>query len=98
MPLYDFRCQVCGKHVEHYFGMNDKKELWCCEMPVKRLYTHNVPADLLYPYVSHNIGPEPIEVRSRTHKRQLLRENNLSDDVAWSGRDSYPRKKTYFVM
>jgi len=39
MPLYDFKCEECGKLVEdEYFKIADDKHIKCCDIQMKQVY------------------------------------------------------------
>lgn len=79
MPIYDFECR-CGKVSEHYAKI-DEKELPCeCGKMMKRLITtrYNVHPDF-EPYLDEHIGTEPVWVKSKQHRKQLMKEYGVRD-------------------
>lgn len=79
MPLYDFSCTNCGP-VKDVFAKMEDMEVPCpkCGEDMQRLFspTRNIIADL-EPYLDENLGHTPVYVKSKRHKRDLLKRANL---------------------
>lgn len=78
MPLYDFRCPRCGATKTEIFRMDKLPDgIPCgCGAEMKRIYSVSVIPDI-EPYVDYHISADgmPVYVRSRQHKRELMRRN-----------------------
>lgn len=75
MPLYDYRCPVCGTDFEefiHSIGGLDQTEVRspCCGHPSTRLLSKGArftfaPGSFFEPYVDTDITGEPIKIESQ---------------------------------
>jgi len=78
MPIYDYQCPHCGIKTNVWAHINDDC-LPCpdCGQPMTRLISpaHIIPD--IEPYQDKEMGHEPVVVKSRQHKKQLLRERGL---------------------
>lgn len=79
MPLYDWDCPTCGKVENVAAGMLERKKTCpVCASLMTRRFSFNVNISPDYePYMDENLGPEPILVKSRQHRRELMRERGL---------------------
>ena len=79
MPLYDYSCTKCGKVSDIIASVVDT-ELPCpkCEGIMTRLFSFrvNIQPDL-EPYVDEHMGHEPVYVKSKQHRRELMKERKL---------------------
>lgn len=79
MPLYDFSCDNCGL-VKDVFAKMVEMEKPCpkCGEDMTRLFSpsRNIITDL-QPYLDENIGHSPVYVKSKRHKKDLLKRANL---------------------
>ena len=79
MPIYDWSCPCCGI-VEDVASSIAKKTIPCpnCSCFMTRLFSppKNIICDI-EPYLDDNIGHDPIFVKSKRHKRELLKERCL---------------------
>ena len=78
MPIYDYICTKCGK-VSDVWATMDERTKRCpkCKRKMSRLIARsNIITDLI-PHVDENMGHEPVYVKSRQHKKQLLKEKGL---------------------
>jgi len=78
MPLYDFACPICGIIEASVKIGVEKTACQRCGSQMQRLFSppKNIICDL-EPYLDENIGHEPIYVKSKRHKRGLLKEKGL---------------------
>ena len=79
MPLYDFDCPACGTQKD-IVAHPDEREMSCpvCTATMTRLFPTSwgtIPD--IEPYVDENMGKDPIYIRSRRHKKEMLREKGL---------------------
>lgn len=84
--IYDFKCTVCSEEFSISQKMNETHQAKHCGTKAQRVYRHEISADRLYPYMEHNLDRNPIEVRSRNHRKKLCNERNLTDEVSWTGK------------
>lgn len=82
MPTYSYKCKTCGKQQDKFNRIADHKNgPECCgAIMVQILTTAYVHGDF-EPYVDHNIGPDPVVVKSKQHRRQLMKQNNVDEKV-----------------
>lgn len=78
MPLYDFRCEKCGKKSEIFMRMAEYTRARCCEQEMQRVYSYAVVPDLK-PYVDQNLSEKPVYVRSKKHRQELMRNAGVSE-------------------
>lgn len=78
MPLYDFTCEKCQKTEEFFMKIADYKRPICCEQEMKRIYSYSVVKDL-EPYLDENLGVEPTYVKSKKHRKELMRERGVQE-------------------
>ncbi len=76
--IYPFVCETCGKNEELWMKVSEYKRPSCCGKEMKRIFSSAVVSDLV-PYLDENIGTEPTWVKSKQHKKQLLRDNGVSE-------------------
>lgn len=83
MPIYTYKCKTCGIEMDEYRKLEDRLGNTKCEScgcaaeftiaPLPK------PTDHLYPYVDDNISAKPIEIRSRKHYLQELKQRGLQE-------------------
>jgi putative FmdB family regulatory protein len=79
MPLYDYECVNCGT-VDDVFAAVIDTTLPCprCDDVMTRLFSFNVNVQPdLEPYVDDQMGHEPVYVKSKQHRKQLMKERGL---------------------
>jgi putative FmdB family regulatory protein len=78
MPLYDYECRNCGK-VNDVIAPVAADTLACkCGASMKRLFSFRVNINPDYePYYDENISKTGEWVKSRQHRRELMKENGL---------------------
>lgn len=77
MPLYDAMCPKCGLR-ENVWGKIDEPLVCECGLQMQRLISPvNVNPDIT-PYWEENISDRPVYLKSRRHRAQVLKENNLA--------------------
>jgi len=78
VPNYDYKCQKCETVTELYTGFDDQPDCAVCGQPLKRLITgrKTVIGDM-EPYFDENISQSGEWVRSRAHRRELMKRNGL---------------------
>lgn len=78
MPTYDFRCEACEKQEEVFMRLADYKVPDCCGQRMKQIISCGIIGDL-EPYVDEHMTYEPVLVKSKKHKRELMKEHEVSE-------------------
>ena len=79
MPAYDFLCQKCSKKEEVFMKLADYKKPDCCDQPMKQIIgNYHIVMDLK-PYLDENLSEQPVYVRSKKHRRQLMQEAGVTE-------------------
>ena len=81
MPLYEYQCEDCKEITEEF-----KKVAECLVCPTckcggntaKIISKANVHPDF-EPYLDENIGDEPTWIKSKQHRKQVMKENGVTD-------------------
>lgn len=82
MPIYEYRCPTCGKLAEQFNCMDNHKNgpICCGEVMRQKLGSYYVHGDF-QPYVDHNMADKPVVVKSKQHRKQLMKEHNVTESV-----------------
>ena len=78
-PTYDFQCDSCHKQEEVLMKLADYKPPECCGQKMKQVIGNYHVVPDLEPYLDENIGKEPTWVKSKKHRRQLMKENGVME-------------------
>ena len=80
MPLYEYECKTCGKHEDAFRKISEHKNgpKCCGEIMSQVLGKHYVIPDL-DPYWDENLGKEPLYVKSKQHRKKLMKEHGVSE-------------------
>lgn len=77
MPIYDFKCPTCGTVTDVYAHMDEREKMHSCGQTMTRLIsTPNITPDIPQ-YLDENLGETPVLVKSRRHRKQLMKERGL---------------------
>tara|TARA_R100000789_G_C2907268_1_gene122215 strand:+ start:283 stop:537 length:255 start_codon:yes stop_codon:yes gene_type:complete len=80
MPNYDHKCPKCKEIVELYLHVSELSlPVNCshCGVEMKRLIgATNIQEDY-EPYIDENMGHEPVYVKSRQHRRELMKQHKV---------------------
>lgn len=82
MPLYDYECEKCKKIFDDYKPVDEREYSTCpdCKGRAKKIFTlSNFNFSIFHDYVDYHIGSEPVHIKSKEHKKQILKENGLSE-------------------
>lgn len=74
--IYPFACDACGKSEEHWMKVSEYRVPECCNKPMRRVFGHGVVKDL-EPYLDENLTDRPVWVKSKHHRRQLMKEHGV---------------------
>lgn len=82
MPLYDFKCNSCGKLTEDVYAKADDKTLTCsCGSIADRMFPNPKGYVFKSGYYEH-ITEEPIYIKSKAELRAITRDHNCTSDYA----------------
>ena len=78
MPIYDYKCNVTGQVVEKIAGVDDEKLTCQCGGKLERQFTiHYTAISDMKPYLDEHIGDQPIWIKSRKHRQQVMKETGV---------------------
>ena len=80
MPLYDYECE-CGKITERFGKINETNILCECGKQANRIISRPSVICDLEPYLEENICDKPIWIKSKKHRKQLMKENGVAELV-----------------
>ena len=83
MPIYEYQCGKCKAVKNEFRAIDDRNNCpECCNQSMKKIISSNVRPDI-EPYVDiHMLGPDrPVYVKSRQHKKQLMKEHNVREKL-----------------
>ena len=83
MPIYEYECNNCGVHTTIMSSYDNFVPNHSCKKCRDGTLKNRICAPTLRldiePFVTEHITGNPVEVRSRRHKKHLLRENGLNE-------------------
>lgn len=75
MPLYEVKCNVCGKEQEAYSKIDDRQQIKCDCGGSTTVLMSTPHHDKRYPFWHEHLSPDgPVLVKSKSHFRQLCKE------------------------
>lgn len=80
MPIYEYECEECGFHMEGIFSIKEKPENIACTKCLgnaKSIISASADRKEWNPYIDENLGPEPVVVQNRAHRRKLMKKAGL---------------------
>ena len=83
MPIYTYQCSKCGKEIEEVRKMKDHALEKPCECGgvFKQVMSWTYIAEDFEPYIDENLGPDPIYVKSKRHRRELMARAGLVEVI-----------------
>ncbi len=78
MPSYDFKCEKCGNQEELWMKVSEYKKPSCCGQEMKRIFSYAVVKDV-DPYVDYDIGDKPVVVKSKQHRKELMKKFGVEE-------------------
>jgi hypothetical protein len=79
MPSFDFRCKICQQQKEVFMKIAEFKAPVCCDFEMTQvLGSYSVVPDL-EPYLDPHIGTEPVYVKSKQHRKELMKQYGVSE-------------------
>ena len=79
-PLYDLRCGCGLEEIDVLLGINEEHKCKCGETMRRVLGNYAVIRDLK-PYLDENLTSKPVLVKSKKHRKELMREYGVSEKV-----------------
>ena len=82
MPIYEYACKKCGKREEKINTIScHASGPICCDETMRQVYgSYYVHSDFK-PYVDHNMGEKPVVVKSKQHRKQLMKKHNVTESI-----------------
>jgi len=79
MPLYEVKCNECGKEFEAFAKIADRQQIKCVHCNGHTTILISAPhRDSRYPFWHEHLDPfKPILVKSRSHFKQLCKQYNV---------------------
>lgn len=82
MPIYLYRCKTCSNTAEKFNRIDDHKNgPECCGETMNQIIAPQFVHGDFEPYVDHNLAPEPTVVKSKQHRRDLMKQYNVTEKV-----------------
>lgn len=82
MPLYDYKCEECDKIQEHYKKIADSThKCECGGIQNRTLTTQFYAQSDIEPYLDPHIGKEPMWIKSRQHRREVMKSQKVYELV-----------------
>ena len=76
MPLYEFKCEQCGKAFTKLQSMKEEHTAECCNRPSRRIFAATPFTDV---YTGKYEPALRQYVGTKTERRRLMKEKNLID-------------------
>lgn len=76
MPLYEYKCEVCGKGHTRLQKMKDVHESKCCGVKSRRIFSPTAFTDV---YTGRYEPALRQYVGTKTERKRLMKEKNLID-------------------
>ncbi|MHC1625554.1 MAG: FmdB family zinc ribbon protein [Methermicoccaceae archaeon] len=95
MPVYEYECKKCGQVMECVSKIKEKPAWIPCMCGYIAKPIISKVADMKAdwePYIDENLGDEPVEVRGRGHRRELMKKAGL-EEVSYSKNRAEIREK-----
>lgn len=82
MPVYEYVCKTCGKKAEKFNRVADHKNgPICCDVVMRQILSVPFIHGDFQPYVDHNLTEKPIVVKSKQHRKALMKEHNVTEKI-----------------
>ena len=83
MPIYEYECQNCGELTEAIFSMKEDIPAitcpFCCSRARKIISRPQAVAPLWEEYWEENLGHEPVLIKGRRHRKEVMKANGLEE-------------------
>lgn len=79
MPVYDFKCTICGKFKLNELTLSWEEKVLCCGEPMLREFplTTNVYSFPSEGITLEHVGPKPVTFHSKSEMRRFAKDKNL---------------------
>lgn len=79
MPIYTYTCDDCKELIDEYKKVDDRNNCPTCPCggSTKKIISSYFAISDLEPYLDMHIGKEPTYVKSKQHRKQLMKENGV---------------------
>jgi putative FmdB family regulatory protein len=79
MPMYQYRCDKCGKELEEFHKVDDRYEQKCPACGEKmQIVIQPSPIHIFEPFFHPNLTTKPVYVKSKEHLKQLDKKYNMT--------------------
>lgn len=80
MPVYAYKCAQCGRQEDKFNKMADHKNgPECCGKVMRQHFESIKVIPDFEPYVDYNISDKPVLVKSKQHRKELMKRNGVSE-------------------
>lgn len=80
MPIYSYICESCGRTEDIYRKVEERNCGPECHGPMKKLMGgHKIIKDL-EPYLDADMTDKPVWVKSKKHRKQLMKKHDVYED------------------
>ena len=78
-PLYDLTCSCGHNEPDVFCGINEYLPCIKCGQPLKRVLGNYTVVKDLEPYLDPHIGDKPTYVKSKKHRKELMKKFGVSE-------------------
>ncbi len=81
MILYEYQCLDCEKITEALRTVDDRNNCPECKCggETKKIISKSAVHSDFVPYLDENIGSEPTWIKSKQHRKKVMKENGVTD-------------------
>lgn len=81
MPIYQYQCDRCQTVKDEFRTIEDRNNCpECCNQPMKKIIASKIRPDI-EPYIDIHMTGQPILVKSRQHKKALMKEHGIREKL-----------------
>ena len=81
MPMYQYRCDKCGKELEEFHKVDDRYEQKCPACGEKmQIVIQPTTFHIFEPFWHPNLDKKPVFVKSRAHLKELDKKYNMTSE------------------
>lgn len=83
MPLYDYECNDCAHRQMDIIKTYEDKQIDCnvCPGTARRIVTVAHTFGDFAPYIDEHIGPEPIYIKGKAHRREVMKQTGVQEKL-----------------
>lgn len=75
MPIYEYKCSICGRQYEEFHHVAERDQSFCCQEKAQRLISASQGKPVVVEYYSENANAHFTGPRQR---ERVLKEKNLA--------------------